>query len=241
MNTGATKAAVVLVLSLISVACKQVDRNDHFDVYFIVLVTEGDAAEAVTEERLRDEITILNQYFRAESGAALPGFRYAGASFGSTIADTSCPELLAMGEIASPYEGSRWNQLINHCDDSRLANRRAINFYVNDSWSEERGFADADSHGRNNDNWPYVIIDWRRLGHKLQSPEEHEMGHAFGLTHVCVDGATRGSDTNIMASSGCGKGSGGRRNVGFDEQQVEVIWRSASLINAKLNQQARGL
>jgi hypothetical protein len=49
------------------------------------------------------------------------------------------------------------------------------------------------------------------------------MGHAFGLTHICEEGAKLSSSTNIMASSACGKGSGGKRNIGFNIEQQRII------------------
>ncbi len=94
--------------------------------------------------------------------------------------------------------------MFNACDDPR-----AINVYVYDSYAERGGFADVTSHGRRNSNRPYLLLDWERLGHKVQGAEEHEMGHAFGLEHVCAPGAKPKTSTNIMASADCGLGSGG--------------------------------
>ena len=75
-----------------------------------------------------------------------------------------------------------------------------------------------------------MLFDWVRLNHQTQSPEEHEMGPAFGLGHVCAIGATQNTPTNIMASQDCGKGSGGLRTLGFNRSQIATIERNARLI-----------
>ena len=84
------------------------------------------------------------------------------------------------------------------------------------------------------------MLDWERIGHAVQSPEEHEMGHAFGLEHVCEQGASSASHTNIMASAGgdC-EGSGGLRDIGFTEQQIAVILRHARKISQNLDNGVR--
>ena len=116
-----------------------------------------------------------------------------------------------------------------------MADPNAINIYIFDSYSNRKAFADRDSHGKNNRNRPFVALDWERLNHQTQSPEEHEMGHVFGLSHVCVEGATIDTATNIMASQDCGRGSGGRRNIGFNEEQLSIIQQKARLILKQLN------
>ncbi|MCK4960773.1 MAG: metalloprotease, partial [Planctomycetes bacterium] len=86
-----------------------------------------------------------------------------------------------------------------------------------------------------NSNWPYVLIDWERLNKNVQNPEAHEMGHAFGLGHVAVPGATMQTPTNIMASTEHGFGSGGTRNLGFTESQAAIILYHAKRTLSRLN------
>ncbi|MBD0057815.1 metalloprotease, partial [Acinetobacter radioresistens] len=51
----------------------------------------------------------------------------------------------------------------------------------------------------------------------------HEMGHVFGLKHVCAPKATKRTPTNIMTSAECKLGSGGLRNLGFTPVQLQTI------------------
>lgn len=71
------------------------------------------------------------------------------------------------------------------------------------------------------------------------------MGHAFGLHHVCNPTATSTTSTNIMATSGdyydanddlidC-PGSGGLRNIGFRQPQVDTILANASCIKEEFD------
>ncbi|MDC4142905.1 metalloprotease, partial [Acinetobacter nosocomialis] len=41
--------------------------------------------------------------------------------------------------------------------------------------------------------------------------------------HVCVPNATKTTPTNIMASAECKLGSGGLRNLGFTQTQLQTI------------------
>ena len=68
-----------------------------------------------------------------------------------------------------------------------------------------------------------MLIDLQRWGSNLQNAEPHEMGHAFGLCHVGIPGATGQTSTNIMASVSEDFGSGGQRDLGFSESQAAAI------------------
>ena len=227
--------ALSLAFFLVS-SCQRDTKAESslFDVYFIIMLDADKYSSSLSKDAMLDEIDILNTYFRSADGQPLPRFNYSGLVYTQEIASTSCDELVRLGKIETEYDGSHWNTLINECDDPRIANPNAINLYVYDSWTLKRGFSDKSSHGRNNDDWPYILLDRERLGHQIQSPEEHEMGHAFGLRHRCVEGATGSSSTNIMASASCGKGSGGRRDLGFDRAQLERIWRNARDIRQRI-------
>jgi hypothetical protein len=62
------------------------------------------------------------------------------------------------------------------------------------------------------------------------------MGHAFGLYHVAVPGATFKTPTNIMCSKEFGFGSGGLRNLGFTEAQSAIIAYHTKRSLRRLNQ-----
>ncbi len=60
------------------------------------------------------------------------------------------------------------------------------------------------------------------------------MGHAFGLGHLCIAHATIDTPTNIMASTQNCEGSGGQRNIGFDDDQVATIMANAERSHSRL-------
>lgn len=105
-------------------------------------------------------------------------------------------------------------------------------------------------HGRKNGHQPYILLDYERLPH-VQAAEEHEMGHAFGLQHVCDPAVVRGSPSNIMQSSCdrctsgvcCHQGTGGLRDLGFgtvshDQMRCTFDQVAAIVANARKYQAA---
>ena len=209
-----------------------------FDVHFVVLTRNSDAHRIATVEQLRREVDILNQFFVTERRQPLVRFRFKSAVTYDEARDSTCA-LRDVGDQARPLDTDHVTKLFNACDDPRIRDGSAINFYVYDAYAPGPGFRDTTGHGRRNGNRPFVFLDWQRLNHGDQAAEEHEMGHAFGLGHDCVPGATRKTSTNIMASADCGKGSGGLRNLGFNEQQEVNILQYARQISQRLQALAR--
>ena len=196
-----------------------------FDVHFAVITARPEAARAATHAALRREVAILNRRFVDAEGRPVVRFRFKEARVFDEVRGSSC-RFVALGDSREPYDSDGWAEAFNACADPKVRDPKAINFYVYAS--------DGTCHGKRNSGRPYVLIDWVRLGHQGQSPEEHEMGHAFGLDHVCVPGAKMETSTNIMASSECGQGSGGRRDLGFTAEQVGVIRERAGQIAKRL-------
>lgn len=206
-----------------------------FDLHFAVITKNPAAHGVVTLSQLKTEVDILNTYFVTEGRQPIVKFRFKSASFYDDIKHSRC-EFVKIGDTEVPYDSDRLAALFNACDDVKVRDPQAINFYVYDSYDAQKGASDTTGHGKRNSNRPFLILDWERLNHKDQSPEEHEMGHAFGLGHECAPGARRESSTNIMTSSDCGRGSGGRRDIGFNARQVKTILGHAQAIRERLGQ-----
>jgi hypothetical protein len=204
-------------------------------VHFCVLTKNPAAHQLATIEQCRQECEILNRNFRAYDGSALVEFTFKGFSSYAEIRDTQS-DLIQYGDSTEPYDSNRIARAFNQCKDTRVRDPNAINFYIFDSYSSGPKFADMTSHGKRNSNRPYLMLDWQRLGNKVQNPEAHEMGHCFGLGHVGVPGASGKSPTNIMTSGGEQFGSGGARTYGFTEAQIALI-----LYHAKRTSQRLGI
>lgn len=230
-------AATFLFLQVLLPTCFAANK-DHdliiFDVNFVLLSRNPAVNSTVTKEAALNEIDILNTYFKAKNRSSIIQFRLKNYSTYNDIKSSEC-DFIKIGDYTGRYYSQQWQALFNKCKDLRVVDPTAINFYINDSFSEKKGFKDKTSHGINNKNRPYIILDWERLNHRIQSPEEHEMGHAFGLGHECAPEATINTSTNIMASADCGKGSGGKRNIGFNDNQVKTILENGRKIQKNLS------
>jgi len=238
---GVIKKSLTLFGILVCAAACSGNSNDLgqnppvFDVNFVVMSSRNGVYGKTSVQQLQNEVELLNKYFVGANGVHPVRFSYKGQHSIRALNGSSCAEFLRLGDAAVEFDWQRWTHLFNSCSDQRVVDPNAINIYIYDAYSNRKGFNDIDSRGKNNRNRPFVVLDWERLNHHIQSPEEHEMGHAFGLSHVCAEGAMRRSSTNIMASHDCGKGSGGRRNIGFDERQLKIVQQKARLIAAQLN------
>lgn len=240
-----------------------------FPVNIVVLTANEDAPTADSfhpsaadpartlsgEAVLRGEIDILNTYFRDVSGDLVcegddcVTFELADLHFRADIANTTCAELLAFGDMTERryldptdpdytdlndgIEAAIWA-----CEERRMVAPTALNLYVYDEhrWDADAGVArpsGINSRGRSAERGgvyqPYAVLDLARLQHTTQSPEEHEVGHALSLNHVCdPDVAQVSSDSNIMGSTcaPCDGGpespSGGARNLGFTRVTHDV-------------------
>ncbi len=229
------KAALIMLASLwlASTFAGDTQPVEVFDLHFAVITKNPAAQRVASLHQLHTEVEILNTYFVTEDRKPIVKFRFKSATFYNEIMNSSC-EFVALGDTGIPTHDDRLARLFNTCNDPKVRDPRAINFYVYDSHDSKKGASDTTGHGRNNSNRPFVLLDWERLDHKDQSPEEHEMGHAFGLGHECVPGATQRSSTNIMTSAECGRGSGGLRNIGFNPAQIRTILANAKKIRERL-------
>ena len=204
-----------------------------FPLHFCVLTRNPRAHERATLAQCQAEVGIFNRSFVTLEGKPLVKFVFQGYSSYADVKGSPC-EFLDLVDSTTPYSNGAVTKAFNACQVAKIRNRGAINVYIYDSHSAKAGFGDQTSHGIRNSNRPLVLIDWQRLGGKLQNAEAHEMGHAFGLGHVGVPGAKGQTSTNIMASSGEGYGSGGQRNLGFSESQASVILYHARRTHSRL-------
>jgi len=233
MNAFLSAALVSLLLLPQGAHAADAERLPVFDLYFAVITKNPSAHAVATLAQLRKEVDILNTYFVTEDRKPLVTFRFKSAAFYDEVRGSRC-EFVRLGDTDLPYDSKRLADLFNACDDPKVRDPRAINFYVYDSHDARGNPADTTGHGKRNSNRPFLLLDWERLDHKDQSPEEHEMGHAFGLGHECVPRAKRETSTNIMASADCGRGSAGRRDIGFNAAQVAIILDYAKKIQERL-------
>ena len=204
-----------------------------FPLHFCVLTRNPEANKVATLVQCRKECDIANKTFVTHDGDPLVRFVFKGYSSFSDIQQAGS-EMIRFGDSMEALDGRLVEQAFNACRDRRVRDPQAINVYVYDAYSNRRKFADLTSVGRRNSNRPFIFLDWQRLDNKIENPEAHELGHAFGLPHVGVPGATKTSATNIMNSFLEKFGQNGLRTHGFTEAQTALILYHAQRTSQRL-------
>lgn len=216
----------------------------EFDVHFVVATAHEEARKAASLAQLQREVEILNHYFVDAHGVPLIHFRFKAATMYEDLiaADPGFAQVL---DAQEPYQNAFWDRYKAEKDPRIAWDTQAITFVVADHWNENEGFKYGDSFGGRTSggpfgSLPFVQLDWIRLNHQIQAPEEHEMGHAFGLPHVCNPDLTASDqDSNIMTSYiDCPSNRNGKRNQGFTPDQVAIIMARISEYQEKFRQSA---
>lgn len=237
--------------------------TDHYES------TSGPTAHDYNDRNtLKHFVKILNERFLTRNGNQMVLFKLKSVtSFSDAQATTSlaCRKVVRTGQGMVNLRGADFGKdadgnditfpdLVDGCldskqNDSRIADPKAINVYIYDSWSTgTTAEKDIDSSGNFNLGRPVIRIDYARVFRSgvwdVGAVFEHEMGHGFYLSHVCNDedadgngkpDGDRNTSTNIMSSANswpvtvpCNPDTvyGGNRRLGFEHDQIEVIRRS---------------
>ena len=235
-------------------ACKNIDFV--FPINFVIMTDNGSAKSLTTYSDMENIVTTLNRYFAAEDCRSISNKKKLvtftmGSYLPYSKAKLRGSVLFRQINTGVDYLGDRINDLFDNEEDELIRDPNAINVYIYDSGLDGDSGPDKTGHGRFNGGYPYVMLDYARINTRDQAAEEHEMGHAFGLTHICnsmIDDNRQSS--NIMTSAGKFQGSGGlssngsrqiecnhlggKRDLGFTPEQAKIILQNAVKIHSKL-------
>lgn len=167
-------------------------------------------------ERWQSHVERLNEEFRAESGEPLARFRLHSLTLHSEAKDAKCEAL----ELAA--RGESFTQAVLKCDDAKIRQPGAVNIYVYAPRSADGETQHFTSRGGHNNKGPFALIHWK-MSHDFNTVW-HELGHAFGLPHVCSSPRPAGAHWNIMATPDTCK-SAKEIVVGFhfDDKQTRTV------------------
>ncbi len=190
------------------------------NVSFVFTTNRPEAQRFDHKKQMNKELAILNQYFVDENNRKIFRFKmhryYSYQDFSKRKCDLANhlnqPKSLMADNIPAA---------VQNCFPRRKS--KEVLFFIYDAYGDKLKYADITSWGFRNRGQPFILIDWERLNYQIQAASVHEMGHAFGLGHVCTPNATKATPTNIMSSYDCKLGSGGRRNLGFTREQLSIM------------------
>ncbi|MCO9051491.1 metalloprotease [Acinetobacter sp. UC24323] len=190
-------------------------------VTFVFTTNNPSAAQFDNFTQMRKEISILNKYYLDDQGKKIFNFKLNRYIPYKEFSKLHCD---LKQQINQPYPISTETipAIVNTCFPKRTASKEVIVF-IYDAYSTKWKFEDVTSRAFRNNGKPFILLDWNRLNYNIQAGSVHEMGHVFGLKHVCAPKATKRTPTNIMTSAECKLGSGGLRNLGFTPVQLQTI------------------
>ncbi|EXE86860.1 putative metalloprotease [Acinetobacter baumannii 532279] len=190
-------------------------------VTFVFTTNNPSVAQFDNFTQMRKEISILNKYYLDDQGKKIFNFKLNRYIPYEEFSKLHCD---LKQQINQPYPISTETipASVNTCFPKRTASKEVIVF-IYDAYSTKWKFKDVTSRAFRNNGKPFILLDWNRLNYNIQAGSVHEMGHVFGLKHVCAPKATKRTPTNIMTSAECKLGSGGLRNLGFTPAQLQTI------------------
>ncbi|MDC4879085.1 metalloprotease [Acinetobacter baumannii] len=190
-------------------------------VTFVFTTNNPSAAQFDNFTQMRKEISILNKYYLDDQGKKIFNFKLNRYIPYKEFSKLHCD---LKQQINQPYPISTETipASVNTCFPKRTASKEVI-VLIYDAYSTKWKFKDVTSRAFRNNGKPFILLDWNRLNYNIQAGSVHEMGHVFGLKHVCAPKATKRTPTNIMTSAECKLGSGGLRNLGFTPVQLQTI------------------
>ncbi len=201
----------------------KIDAASHLPVVNVSFVYTTNRPEAkVFDTRLQmyKELEILNRYFLDEDNQKIFKFKinhyYSYQDFSKRKCELANRLNQPTALIPDNIPGA-----VKSCFPKRKS--KEVLFIIYDAYNQKLKYNDITSWGFRNQGQPFILIDWERLNYQTQAASIHEMGHAFGLGHVCAPRAKKSTPTNIMTSYDCKLGSGGLRNLGFTSEQLNTI------------------
>jgi hypothetical protein len=213
-----------LFLMLLVFSVRSYAAIPEVNLSFVFAVPPNIIEENQYRQIAQRETQILNQYFITQDRQPIFKFKlknYIGHTQFNKMNCKLSQRLIARLPISGDDAKKEFKQCFKHAN--------SVYVFVYDAYNAEIGFKDGTSWGFNNNNQPFILLDWERLNYRNQAALPHEMGHVFGLRHICIPKAKRRDSTNLMASAGNCDGSGGKRDIGFNDDQLKII-------NSKFNQ-----
>ena len=196
-----------------------------FPVHVSVLCGRERVVAAATPENIAAQIRMLNEHFHGAAGEQIARFELRSISTYDQIKNSHCQNIIRRANSPVHTAGSSdvYSGSVGICTDPKVFDPGAINMFIIDTWSRDKGWESQTSFGNVHSYQPYIALDWSWVRKDSPWPIPiivHEMGHAFFLH----DEKTKGD--NVM--------EGGAHSEYFRPDQVETILKSAIEIEKNL-------
>lgn len=181
------------------------------DVHVLVLFRDQEVINKAIEQT-KKTIAQLNHLFVSHEGELLVRFAIKDIVTYNDLDGATCDFV----EDVSKESRAPTVAVFNKCPAGKIRDPKALNFVV-------FSFVDVTSRGGYSGGTYYSFVQMESLPRIYTA--HHELGHAFGLPHVCRPAEAK--VYNVMNPSNlltkCAAGQYGPKNYNFDEKQTAIV------------------
>ena len=130
-------------------------------LHFIVLTKKTGALQRATAERLLQEVEALNKAYATAHPDSRVHFRFQSVCPVDRIIQSGST-LAAQIDAEHEYDRDAFRSLVNSCTIHDIVSPSAVNVFIWDAYTVQRGFSSRSSWVQRNTNKPYILLDWER-------------------------------------------------------------------------------
>lgn len=128
-------------------------------LHFTILTENPASTNRTTLSQIQEEVAALNTEYAMANPLENVTFVLASVCNVEYVRSSGSP-LAEHIDAMQGYDGGVWSSHINNCNDPNIVSPSAINIFLNDDYTLDRGFAPHSTWTRSNSGRPYIIMDW---------------------------------------------------------------------------------
>jgi len=165
--TGIQRQSYWYALETPKTSCAEVKCHllckDSIDLplHFTVLTKKTGAQQRATAEKLLQEVEALNKAYSTANPDSKVLFRFQSVCQADRVIQSGSP-LAAQIDAELEYDRDAFRSLVNSCTIHDLVSPSAVNVFIWDAYTGQRGFSSRSSWVQRNTNKPYILLDLER-------------------------------------------------------------------------------